>query len=98
MDIKEIQDLTRSGKYVFSDHAEEMMEKRSIDIFEVEEAVLNGKIIEDYPEDKFHPSCLIYGKTNKGRHLHVQFSLKPKIVTVYEPDSKKWIDYRIRRR
>jgi hypothetical protein len=27
---------------------------------EVFEAVLNGKIIESYPEDEPYPSCLIY--------------------------------------
>ncbi len=66
---------------------------------EIEEAVLSGEIIEEYPDDKYSPSCLIYGHTKTGRHLHVQISLPPSVViiTVYEPDETEWIDYRIRR-
>ncbi len=75
------------------------MIKRFIDRHEVEEAIMNGEIIEEYPEDKYSPSCLIYGKTKKGRDLHVQVSLPPKVViiTTYEPDPSEWIDCKIRR-
>ena len=75
------------------------MIKRSIDRIEIEEAVLLGKIIEDYPDDKYSPSCLIYGRSEAGRHLHVQISLPPTVVviTAYEPDEVEWIDYRVRR-
>ena len=44
---------------------------KSIDRHDVEEAILGGEIIEEYPGDKYSPSCLIYGKTRKGRDLHV---------------------------
>jgi hypothetical protein len=75
------------------------MIKRSIHRLEAIEAILNGEIIEEYPEDKYSPSCLIYGKTNRDRDLHVQVSLPPKVViiTTYDPDPDKWIDFRIRR-
>jgi hypothetical protein len=88
------------GEYRFSDHALKRMIKRSIDRIETEEAVLSGEIIEEYPDDKYSPSCLIYGKTKAGRNLHVQVSLHPSVVviTVYEPDETEWIDYRIRRK
>jgi hypothetical protein len=60
---------------------------------------VNGEIIEDYPDDKYSPSCLIYGKSRTGKHLHVQVLLPPKVVviTAYEPDPIEWIDYKIRR-
>ncbi|MEW6667091.1 MAG: DUF4258 domain-containing protein [Thermodesulfobacteriota bacterium] len=54
------------------------MIKRSIDRIEIEEAVLLGEIIEEYPYDKYAPSCLIYGRSEAGRHLHVQLSLPPR--------------------
>lgn len=75
------------------------MIKRSIDRHEVEEAILSGEIIEEYPDDKYSPSCLIYGKTENGRDLHVQISLPPTVVviTTYEPDSAEWINGKIRR-
>jgi len=58
-----------------------------------------GEIIEKYPDDKYSPSCLIYGKTRGERDLHVQVSLPPLVViiTAYEPDESEWIDYRFRR-
>jgi hypothetical protein len=73
---------------------------RSIDRFEVEEAVIAGDIIEEYPDDKYSPSCLVYGKTKAGRDLHVQLSLPPLVViiTVYDPEETEWINCRIRRK
>ena len=75
------------------------MIKRSILRHEVEEALCVGEIIEEYPYDKYSPSCLVYGKTVDGRGLHVQVSLPPVvvIVTAYEPDPEEWINFRIRR-
>lgn len=57
------------------------------------------EIIEEYPDDKYSPSSLIYGKTEKGRDLHVQISLPPIVVviTTYEPDPEEWINCKIRR-
>ncbi|MEI9476508.1 MAG: DUF4258 domain-containing protein [Deltaproteobacteria bacterium] len=99
MTIKGIQDKIKNGKYRFSDHAVKRMMKKSIDRHEVEESVLKGEIIEEYPHDKYSPSCLIYGKTAGGRELHVQISLPPTVVviTTYEPDPEEWINCRIRR-
>lgn len=61
---------------------------------------MNGEIIENCPSDKYRPSCLVYGKTNVGRPLHVQIALLPiiSIITVYETDPGKWIDNKIRRK
>lgn len=99
MTIQGIQDKIRNKEYGFSEHAVKRMIKRAISRQEVEEAVLGGEIIEEYPEDKYSPSCLVYGKTGKGRDLHVQVSLPPvvEIITAYDPDPKEWIDFKIRR-
>jgi len=35
------------------------MLKRNISDLEVVEAILNGEVIEDYPLDKYGPSCLV---------------------------------------
>jgi hypothetical protein len=52
----------------------------------VKSVILFGEIIEDYPDDKYGPSCLIYGVTEEGRILHVQCSIEPVwIVTAYDP-------------
>ncbi len=69
---------------------------------ELEEAIGGqSEIIEDYPEDKYGPSCLVLGFRKAGRPLHVQCSYptRPlvKIITLYEPDPDLWIDFRVRR-
>lgn len=37
---------------------------------EEREAIAAGNIIEDYPNDKYGPSCLVLGFTQAGRPLH----------------------------
>jgi hypothetical protein len=76
------------------------MIKRGIKIEEVKEAIKNGKIIEEYLNDKPLPSYLIYGITRYNRPIHVVIGVDVDviaIITVYEPREEKWIDYRIRR-
>lgn len=99
MEIEGLRVKIEKGDYRFSDHAVKRMIKRSIDRIEVEETVLSGEVIEEYPDDKYSPSCLIYGRTKVGRNLHVQISLPPSVViiTAYDPYETEWIDYRIRR-
>jgi hypothetical protein len=99
MSLTDIHDKIQKGEYRVSDHAVKRMIQRSIERYEAKEAILSGEIIEEYPDDKYSPSCLVYGKTQVGRDLHVQVSLPPKvvIVTTYPPDPDEWIDCRIRR-
>ena len=79
-------------QYIMSLHASDRAVKRDIDDFEIEEAVIDGEIIEDYPDDKYGPSCLILGRTKADRILHVQASYPPKVkvITVYEPSPDEW--------
>ena len=99
MAIEGIRDKIRKREYRFSDHALRRMIKRSISRFEIEDVVMAGEIIEEYPDDKYSPSCLIYGRTAKGRDLHVQISISPTVmvITTYEPDPEGWINCKIRR-
>lgn len=99
MKIEGIRVKVGIGDYRFSDHAVKRMIKRSIDRIEIEETVLLGEIIEEYPDDKYSPSCLVYGRSKSGKHLHVQLSLPPTVIviTAYEPDETEWTDYRVRR-
>jgi len=93
--IVEIASKIGKRKHEFSKHAVDQSIIRSISVSEIEEA-LAGKalVIEDYPNDKYGPSCLIMGYTNKGRPLHVQCSYpsRPliKIITLYQPDPELW--------
>ena len=100
MDIRPIQEQVSKGAYQWRRHAIQRSIERSIAEEEVGEIPLNGEIIEEYPEDKYGPSCLILGRTKSGRPLHIQCSLPPTvwIITLYEPDPQEWIDWRSRKR
>ena len=60
----------------------------------------NKFVIEDYPSDKYGPSCLILGFTKTDRPIHVQCSYPArailKVITLYEPDESLWIAFRER--
>jgi hypothetical protein len=100
--IEEIRQKIISDQFEFSKHAVDQSILRDIRVQEVREAITNGQIIEDYPDDKYGPSCLISGLTQTNRYIHIQCSypIRPliKIITLYEPDSKKWNDDFTRRR
>ena len=100
MDIADIRKAFVENKFRYTKHGAEQRINRHIAGEEIEQAILNGEIIEDYPCDKYGPSGLVYGKTNLGRPLHIQIALLPmiSIITVYEPDQEKWIDNKIRRK
>jgi hypothetical protein len=100
--LEEIRRKILRRKYEFSKHAVDQSIVRDISVAEVEEAISGrSEIIEDYPDDKYGPSCLILGFTNAGRPLHLQCSYPNrtliKIITLYDPDLDLWVDFRIRK-
>jgi hypothetical protein len=96
-----IQSIVKNNKHRFTLHSLERIIERDIQPNEVREAILNGEIIENYPEDKFGHSCLIFGKSNQ-KILHVQCSVNPVwIITAYDPTSMadKWeVGYKKRKK
>ena len=102
LNIEEIQYKIANNQFELSKHAVDQSISRQIRLQEIREAIANGQIIEDYPNDKYAPSCLICGLTKIGKTIHIQSSYpsRPliKIITVYEPDPQKWnSDFTIRR-
>ena len=99
--IDEIRDKIIRRQFEFSKHAVDQSILRRVRVQEIYETISNGEIIEDYPEDKYGPSCLILGYTASKRPLHIQCSYpsRPllKIITLYEPDPGRWTDFKIRR-
>lgn len=99
--IEQIRDKITRNQYEFSQHAVDQSILRIIKVQELREAITNCEMIEDYPDDKYGPSCLLLGFTAAHRPLHIQCSYpsRPlvKIITLYEPDPKLWINFRIRR-
>lgn len=99
--LEEIRLKIEKNRFEFSRHAVDQSILRDISVQEVREVVLGkSKIIERYPEDKYGPSCLVFGHTLKSRPIHIQCSYPSrdilKIITLYEPDPEKWINYEIR--
>ncbi len=55
-------------KLVFRQHAIRRMFERRISVEDVNAALVNGKIIEDYPDDAPYPSRLLLGYAARGRY------------------------------
>lgn len=100
--IIDIRQKFAKDEFEFSKHAVDQSILRRIRVQEIREAIANGQIIEDYPDDKYGPSCLILGLTTAQRPIHIQCSYptRPliKIITVYEPDPQRWHDQFTQRR
>jgi len=100
--LEEIRNKILRRQYEFSKHAVDQGILRDISVAEVEDAIIGkSEVIEDYPNDKYGPTCLILGFTKVGRPLHLQcgYPDRPliKIITLYEPDPELWVDFRIRK-
>ena len=101
--LVEIQSKILQRQYEFSKHAVDQSIIRDISVAEMEEAISGRcEIIEDYPDDKYGPSCLILGFTEDRRPLHLQCSYpsRPliKMITLYEPDPDLWVDFKVRKK
>lgn len=87
---------------LYTRHAKIEMETEELgEIFETEvyESVQSGEVIEEYLDAEPYPCCLIYGRTKNNRPIHSVCAYCAEddlaiVVTVYEPDVKKWVDYR----
>ena len=101
---KKIRDLIKSGKYEFSKHAERERQADRISVLELEEALINCEIMEDYPDDPRGPSFLTLG-FSKDRPVHAVCSIRNDpdellLITLYDPSVNPlaWTeDYRRRK-
>ena len=80
---------------VYRVHALRRMFVRNITFGEIDEILDRIEVIEEYPEDKPYPSCLILGFTKANKPIHMVFSTNHEektviIITVYVPDRHKW--------
>ncbi|MDO8629874.1 MAG: DUF4258 domain-containing protein [Phycisphaerales bacterium] len=74
-------------------HASQEMVAEDIALSKVFEAVASGDVLENYPEHRRGPCCLLHGRTSAGRDLHVVCTTASPmlvIITVYEPKPPKW--------
>jgi hypothetical protein len=74
-------------------HAQQEMVDEDISLDQIRQAVANGHIVENYPEHRRSPCCLVNGRTQIGRPLHVVCTTAQPvliIITTYEPKLPKW--------
>jgi hypothetical protein len=99
--IDVIRERFERSEFEFSRHAVDQTLRRNIGVAEIRQAASRADMIEDYPDDKYGPSCLLLGYTDANRLIHVHCSYPDrsliKLITVYEPDATLWIDFRIRK-
>jgi hypothetical protein len=62
-----IQRAVRTGQVKISLHAAEEALVEEITRSEIEEIILSAKVLEDYPDWWLGASCLVYGRTKRGR-------------------------------
>lgn len=66
-DVEKIRSAFRSNFVFYTTHSREKMESEEFGIIsdaEIFEAVLSAEIIEEYPNDRPYPSCLLLGTTS----------------------------------
>lgn len=94
MNIEIIKSKVRSGDFLLSAHADQEASDEDIYIAEIHDAILNGEILERYPDTGRGESCLILGFAG-GRPIHVVCGWRHKcvlVITVYVPKPPKFVD------
>ena len=93
MNIDLVRKLYNQSKIFWSKHCLERMGERDISISDLTRCINEGEIIEYYPEDYPHPSCLLFGYKNDGQYLHAVVGTDGNIlyiITVYVPNEQKF--------
>ena len=93
--IETIKEFIRTGKIRWTNHCVVRLFQRNISQEDIENALLNGEIIEEYENDYPYPSCLVYGINLNNKVLHVVCGANETefwIITAYYPDNIKWKD------
>ena len=91
--IKWIQGKVTNCQYYLTKHGEQERQNDSITISEIEEALINGLILEQYEDDLRGESCLVAGFTHAGKPIHIvcgKFEDDLVIITVYIPTPPKF--------
>ena len=93
--LRTIRKLCALHSIKWSIHAASQMQARNIFRQDVLDILQSGEIIEDYPNDFPHPSCLLCGKTRLQQFIHVVVGTDGEnlfIITAYYPSPEKFTD------
>ena len=103
MDIEVIRERVQAGNYLVKSHAVQHALKEGFERKHIVEAILNGRVIEEYPDDQ---RVLICGSItiaeNLSLYMHVVCeyadSVYTEIVTAYIPNELQWENPPFKRR
>jgi hypothetical protein len=91
LDLEQIRALIQAGQYILAKHLVDEFNKEGLDPEHATLIVLNGKIIEEYPERE---RVLIRGVSFERLPVHVVCDLSVEdlviLITGYIPDSRQW--------
>ena len=90
--IEQFRRLNRPEALIITQHSRKRFAERGICIEDIIYTLISGEIIEEYPDDKPFPSCLIMGHSGE-RVLHIAASINEDriyITTAYSPSPEKW--------
>ena len=93
INIDIIKELIKSEKIRWTNHVMIRLLQRNITQKDIEIALLNGEIIEEYENDYPYPSCLVYGINLNNEILHIVCGTNEEdlwIITAYYPDNIEW--------
>lgn len=91
--IKWIKSCIRGSKYFYSKHGDVERQNDNLTIVEIEEAVLQGSILEHYSDTGRGVSCLVVGFTRKAKPIHIVCGRRGDtlvVITVYIPSAPKF--------
>ncbi|MDR9469152.1 DUF4258 domain-containing protein, partial [Marinospirillum sp.] len=77
MEIEVLIIAIRNSQVRITDHADEEAVDDELSFDEIYFSVMHGEIIEDYPNDKPYPSCLVMGKSFSGDPIHSVWGYNP---------------------
>lgn len=92
MNINDFRLLCTDETMQMTEHTHRRCRERNIMLDEIKRCILQGEIIEEYPDDYPFPSALI-SENAYGKPLHIVAGLSDDrlwIITAYYPDSDKW--------
>lgn len=93
MQIEVLKEVVGAGKIIWTDHGRKRMEQRKINKEDIISGILQGEIIEDYPNSYPFPSCLILAAISNNKMIHIVIGYDGEyayLITVYIPDEKKF--------
>lgn len=94
IDIKELRAIASDiDNFVLTKHILKRFDERGIILGDVRKVIMQGEIIEQYPDDYPYPSCLLLGLSICNRYLHACVALNEEnilIITAYYPDLDEW--------